>query len=460
MTNIEAPRLRFLGAAQTVTGSKYLLNYNSKQILIDCGLFQGLKELRVKNWDRFPIDPKSIDAVILTHAHIDHSGFIPRLIKEGYRGKIFCTPATRALCQILLPDTGHLQEEEAEYLGRKSLSKHSPPLPLFTKEDAEKSLEFFSLKDFDQEFEAAPGISVRLRYAGHILGAASAVVRMGKSTIAFSGDVGRLNDPLFNEPAPLPPADYLVVESTYGNRLHPPSDPMKELAEIINETAKDGGVILIPAFAVGRAQTLMYFLSRLKKADQIPHIPMYLNSPMALNATNIFHEFRAFHKLSAAECDEMCDVVQYVKSVAESKALNQKKGPMLIISASGMATGGRILHHLKAFAPDPKNTIILAGFQAAGTRGRAIQDGVKEIKIYRESVSVRARVRTLENLSAHADYSEILTWLEKSNIRPKKVFVTHGEKESAEEMKRHIVEKFKWSCEVPAQDREFTLEQT
>lgn len=456
---IESPtlRLRFLGGAQTVTGSKYLITYNSKQILIDCGLFQGLKELRLKNWDRFPLDPKSIDAVILTHAHIDHSGYIPRLVKEGFRGKIYCTPATLALCRILLPDAGHIQEEEAEYLGRKKLSKHASPLPLFTEEEAEKSLEYFSPQDFGHDFEVVPEVNVRFQYAGHILGAASAIIRAGVSTLAFSGDIGRLNDPIFKEPESLPQVDYLVVESTYGNRIHESSDLLKDLEVIVNDALKDNGVILIPAFAVGRTQSLMYFLSVLKKAKRIPNIPMFLNSPMATNVSHLYHEFRRLHKLNEEECDEMCQVVHYVKSVEESKALNERKGPMIIISASGMLTGGRILHHLKAFASDPKNTIVLSGFQAAGTRGRAIQDGAREIKIHREFVPILAKVKMLENLSAHGDYAEIIQWLAKSNVHPKKVFITHGEKESAGAMKTHIIEKFGWDCEVPSQDQEFVL---
>lgn len=458
MSDNRPARLRFLGGARTVTGSKYLLSFHSKQVLVDCGQFQGLKELRLKNWDRFPIDPKSIDALILTHAHIDHSGLIPKLIKEGFRGKIFCTPATLALCRILLPDAGHLQEEEANFLARKKLSKHDPPLPLFTKAEAETALEYFVAKDFDQDFEVATGISVRFRYAGHILGAASAIVRVGNSTVAFSGDVGRLNDPILRDPAPLPSVDYLVVESTYGNRRHKSFDPLLELEEVVKEAAKKGGVILIPAFAVGRAQTLMYFLSVLKRMDRIPNIPMYLNSPMATSAQHVFHEFRALHKLSEQECDDTCAVVHYVKSVEESKALNLKKGPMLIISASGMATGGRVLHHLKAFAPDPRSTIVLAGYQAVGSRGRALRDGAKEVKIHGGLVPIRAEVRSLENLSAHADFEEILEWLGKSEPRPKKAFVTHGEVEAAEAMKQHIVDKFGWNCVVPSQDQEFTLE--
>ena len=421
-------------------------------------MFQGLKELRLKNWDRFPIDPKSIDAIILTHAHIDHSGYIPRLVKDGFRGKIFCTSATFALCKILFPDSGHLQEEEANYLARKKWSKHNPPLPLFTKAEAVQALEYFSPKDFNQDFEMAPGINIQFRYAGHILGAASAIVRVGSQTIGFSGDIGRQIDPLFREPEPLPRVDYLVVESTYGNRVHQVSDPKGDLEKIINDTVQENGVILIPSFAVGRAQTLMYYLSVLKKSGRIPSIPMYLNSPMATDASQLYHDYKSLHKLSPKQCDEMCTVVDYVKSVEESKALNDRKGPMLIISASGMATGGRILHHLKAFAPDPINTIIFAGYQAAGTRGRAIYDGAKEIKINHEFIPVRAKVRMLENLSGHGDYVEILEWLLKANISPKKVFVTHGEKESAFAMKKHISEKFNWNCEVPLQDQEFTLE--
>ncbi len=375
---IETPRIRFLGAAGTVTGSKYLLTYKKTQILVDCGLFQGLKELRLKNWDRFPTDPKSIDAIVLTHAHIDHSGYIPRLIKEGFKGKIYCTAATLELCKILLPDTGYLQEEEAEYLNKRHLSKHDPALPLFTKDDAENSLEFFVPKEFAKEFEITPEVEVTFHYAGHILGAAQALVKIGNVTIGFSGDLGRMNDPIFNPPELMPKADYLIVESTYGNRCHENSDPKNELGQIVRDAAKEKGVVVIPAFAVGRAQ-------------------------------------------------------------------------------SGMATGGRVLHHLKAFAPNPKNTILLAGFQAKGTRGRLLQEGAKEIKIHREFVPVRAHVKTLENLSAHADSREILSWLQHSDIQPKRVFVTHGEPESAFALKELLQSKLHVDCIVPVQDQEFSL---
>ncbi|MGE4130547.1 MAG: MBL fold metallo-hydrolase RNA specificity domain-containing protein [Bdellovibrionales bacterium] len=454
----QSPRLRFLGAAGAVTGSKYLLSILNRQILVDCGLFQGLKELRLKNWDRFPIDPKSIDAIVLTHAHIDHSGYIPRLVKEGFRGKIYCTPATLELCRILLPDTGHLQEEEAEYLGRKKLSKHDPVLPLFTEKEATESLKYFVTKDFDEEFEVFPGLSANFRYVGHILGAASCIFRADKIKIAFSGDIGRMQDPIFHAPAKLPDVDYLVVESTYGNRKHEPTDPFADLEKVVNDAVQSQGVIMIPAFAVGRAQSLMYVLSKLRKAKRIPDIPMYLNSPMATSVTKIFCDFKNLHKLDEKECTDMCEDFRYVKSVEESKALNEKKGPMIIVSASGMATGGRILHHLKAFAPDPRNTIVIAGYQAAGTRGRQIQDGAKEVKIHGSFVPIRAKVRVLENLSAHADASEILDWLKSSGVHPKQIFVTHGEPEAALAMKQHIEETLKLNCVVPTQDQEFTLD--
>lgn len=452
------PRIRFLGGAGTVTGSKYLLTYQDRNILIDCGLFQGLKELRLKNWDRFPIDPKSIDAIILTHAHIDHSGFIPRLVKEGFCGKVFCTAATLSLCKLLLPDTGHLQQEEAEYLSRHRLSKHHPPLPLFDKAEAENALKYFIAKNFNEEFEIFPGFSVRFLYAGHILGAAMAFITAGSRRIAFSGDLGRSQDPIFKSPTLLPKLDFLIVESTYGSRRHEATDPLSELEALIKEAVAKKSVVMIPAFAVGRAQELLYFLSLLRKQGRIPWIPMYLNSPMATDATKIFCEHQSLHKLSSQECLELSNVVHYIRSVDESQALNEKKGPMLIISASGMATGGRILHHLKAFAPDPKNIIIITGYQALGTRGRSIQDGAKEVKIHRQMVSIKAKVVTLENLSAHADYTEILEWLEKSKIHPLKVFVTHGEKDSASEMKQRLEETFGWKCETPFQDQEFTLQ--
>ena len=451
-------RLRFLGASGTVTGSKYLLTNRENNILIDCGLFQGLKELRLQNWDQFPIDPTKIEAIVLTHAHIDHSGYIPRLVTKGFKGKIFCTHATLELCKILLMDAGHLQEEEAEWLNRKKISKHSPALPLFTQKEAELALEQFVPKNFDESFEVTQEIRSTFKYAGHILGASSVIIEVNHIKIGFSGDLGRSNDSILYPPVKMPQVHYLVVESTYGNKLHEPTDPTKDLENVINEAQLKKGVILIPAFAVGRAQSLMHCLAELKKSGRIPDIPIYLNSPMAINVTNLFDKFKSLHKLSALQCKELGEAVQYIKTVEESKALNEKTTPMIIISASGMATGGRIIHHLKAFVSKPTTTVILAGFQAAGTRGRALQDGAKEIKIHREMIPVLASVKVLKNISAHADYSEILDWMAQSKITPRKVFITHGEPDAADKMKEHVTERFKWHCEVPKQNQEFILD--
>lgn len=449
--------LKFLGGAGTVTGSKYLLNCNGSKILIDCGLFQGIKSLRLKNWDDLQIKASEIQAIILTHAHIDHSGYIPRLVKNGFRGKIYCTSATKDLCRILLPDAGYLMEEEAEYRNRTHRTKHSPALPLYTLKDAENSLQYFEGVAFNQQVQINPRISFEFFYAGHILGAASVVVSVGGKKIGFSGDVGRLEDDMLKPPVPLPPVNYLVTESTYGNRLHQKTNIKDDLAKIINETAERNGVVIIPAFAVGRAQSIMYMVWKLLSQNKIPDIPMYLNSPMATNVTKLLHKYRDLHKLTVEECTYTCKVVKYVNSVEDSIALNEKKGPMLIISASGMLSGGRVLHHLKAFGPDPRNTIVLAGYQAAGTRGEALERGIREVKIFGEYVEVRAQVKILENISAHADYGEILEWLSQSKMHPEKVFITHGEVSSADELRRRIFEKFGWDCTVPEQNDEISL---
>lgn len=450
--------LQFLGAAETVTGSKYLLKHNGKQILVDCGLFQGVKSLRLKNWDKFPVNPAEIDALILTHAHIDHSGYIPRLIKEGFKGKIYATPATKELCGILLPDSGHIMEEEAEYLNRHKRTKHTPALPLFTIEDAERALQYFEVVPYKEKKSLGADISFQFQYVGHILGAASAIIEIASRKIAFTGDIGRQNDKIFYPPDKLPPVDYLVTESTYGNRLHKKTDSLDDLAEAVNETYKRGGVVLIPAFAVGRAQSLMHDLAVLRQQNRIPEFPMYLNSPMATNVSQLFCDYNKLHRLSEKECMNTCDVVKYIRSVEESKALNERKGPMLIISASGMLTGGRILHHLKAFAPYPQNSILLTGFQAAGTRGEALERGAEEIKIHGEYVPVKAQVEVLHNMSAHGDYKEIMQWFSDSKIQPRKVFVTHGESSAADEFRRRLAESFGWECFVPSQDELVRLE--
>ena len=441
--------LQFLGGAGTVTGSKYLINCHGSQILVDCGLFQGIKSLRLKNWDDLHVKARDIQAIILTHAHIDHSGYIPRLIKSGFRGQIFCTQATKDLCKILLPDAGYLMEEEAEYLNRSKHTKHKPALPLYTEKEAKNSIENFVGVAFNKVQTIDERISFEFFYAGHILGAASVVLNISGRKIAFSGDVGRLHDDIMYAPATLPQVNYLVTESTYGNRLHEKISVEDELEKVINETANNNGVILIPSFAVGRAQSLMYYVWQLKKKNKIPDIPVYLNSPMATDATDLLAKYKDLHKLSEVDCANMCRSVKYINSAEESIKLNEKSGPMVIISASGMLSGGRVLHHLKAFGPYANSTILLAGYQAAGTRGEALEHGAKEVKVHGKYVRINAAVRVLHNISAHADYSEIISWLSLSKMHPEKVFVTHGEASAADELRRRLNEKFGWSCTTP-----------
>ena len=441
--------IQFLGATSTVTGSKYLVHAAGKQVLVDCGLFQGFKQLRLRNWGQFPVDPKSIDAVVLTHAHLDHSGYLPLLVKNGYKGPIFCTAATADLCGILLPDSGHLQEEDARYANRRGFSKHRPALPLYTEEDAKRCLSQLRPVEFAQSIKIAPGVDMRLLLAGHILGAAMIEMRCEGRILLFSGDLGRPNDLVMQPPARVEHADFLVIESTYGNRRHDVKDPLDVLADVITRTVARQGVVIIPAFAVGRAQTLLYAIHLLKIARRIPDVPVYLNSPMAVDATNIYHRHRIEHRLTEEQCKSMCTTAKFVNSVEESKALNNKRGPMILISASGMLTGGRVLHHLKAFAPDARNTILLSGFQSGGTRGAALAAGAETVKIHGEQIPIRAEVATLSNLSAHADYVEMLDWLGHFSGPPKQTFITHGEPAAADALRLSIEEKLKWQCTVP-----------
>lgn len=450
--------LEFLGAAGTVTGSKYLLTCDNKKILIDCGLFQGLKSLRLKNWNGFPAVASEIDSIILTHAHIDHSGYIPRLIKNGFRGKIYSTAATKEVCKILLPDCGYLLEEEAAYLNKTGQTKHSPALPLFTLKEAEESIDYFVEVPFNKKQQINPNLSFEFRYVGHILGAASVIIYANSKKIGFTGDIGRMKDRIFYPPEPLPEIDYLVTESTYGNRLHDPADPIDELEKVINKTYLRKGITLVPAFAVGRAQTIIHYLAILRDKNRIPQMPMYLNSPMATDFSAVFRKFKELHKLTEDDCNKINTVTKIVRSSEESKALNDRKGPMLIISASGMLTGGRVLHHLKAFAPFHENTILLTGFQSAGTRGDALQRGVKEIKIHGQYIKVNAEVKSLDNMSAHADFEEIILWFKQSKINPKKVFITHGEPISSDDFRRHLTEVFGWKCFVPDHTEKVRLE--
>lgn len=439
----------FLGATGTVTGSKYLVSSGSTKILVDCGLFQGLKQLRLRNWDRLPLELESLTAVVLTHAHIDHSGYLPLLVKQGYKGPIYCSPATRDLCSILLPDSGHLQEEEAEYANRHEFSKHHPALPLYSEEDAGRALQHLVPLEFGHEQVIGGEVTVRLSPSGHIPGAASVELRDSSTRLAFSGDLGRPDDPIMYPPTPLQDVDYLVVESTYGNRKHATRDAKQALADIINRTVARGGIVVIPAFAIGRTQMLLYYIYLLQQEGAISDVPVFLNSPMAVDATEIFYRHHLEHRLTPEECAAVARVARIVRSAEDSKRLNQRKGPMVIIAGSGMATGGRVVHHLKAFAPDPRNTILFVGFQAEGTRGAAMLNGAESIKMHGEYVPVRAEIASIDNLSAHADYAQVLEWLSKIPQAPRQVFVTHGEADAAAAMVRRIEETLHWPARVP-----------
>lgn len=442
-------RLSFLGATGTVTGSKYLVEAGGQRVLVDCGLFQGLKFLRLRNWAPLPVKPSSLDAVVLTHAHIDHSGYLPLLVKQGFAGTVHCSHATRDLCEILLRDAARLQESEAEYANRHGYSKHSPALPLYTLDDAERSLERLQPHGYDEDVEVAPGVTLRLLPAGHILGASLVRLTHAGRTLLFSGDLGRPNDRIMVAPARVERADYLVLESTYGDRRHDPGDPEEALADVVQRTVRRHGVLVVPVFAVGRAQELMYHLQRLRAAGRIPKLPVYLDSPMATQTTRVLHAHPGEHRLSPEECDAVCGAAMPVGSPEASRALDGHHGPMIILAGSGMATGGRVVHHLKNLLPDPRNTVLFCGFQAAGTRGAAMLAGAESVKIHGHYVLVRAEVARLSNLSAHADYAEILDWLGGFTQPPQTTFITHGEPVAADALRHRIEETLHWRCLVP-----------
>lgn len=442
-------QLQFLGATDTVTGSKYLLKHQESSLLVDCGLFQGYKPLRLRNWSALPVKPSSVDAVILTHAHIDHSGYLPLLARQGFSGKVYCSPATLDLCRILLPDSGYLQEEEAAFLNRHRLSKHTPALPLYTRKDAESCLKLFQPQPYGKKWQPVPGLAAVLEPSGHMAGSSFVRLDDGARSILFSGDIGRPNDMVLKAPSSMDGADYLVVESTYGDRVHPQSDPLTKLGRVINETAARGGVVVIPAFAVGRAQSLLHCIHRLKAQGLIQDIPVYLNSPMAANAMDVYWKHRHELRLSASECQAVATTAHIVQSPEESQMLNSRRGPMIIIAASGMATGGRVVHHLKAFAPDRRNTILFAGYQAGGTRGATIAAGSPSVRIHGQEVPVRAEVAVLDDLSAHADADEILAWLAHFTAPPKQTFITHGEPAAADALRQRIERELRWECHLP-----------
>lgn len=442
-------RLTFAGAAGTVTGSRYLIDTGERRILLDCGLFQGFKQLRLRNWAKFPISPRRIDAVVLSHAHLDHSGYLPALVRDGFRGPIYATEATRELCEILLRDSARLQEDEADYANRHGISKHTPAEPLYTVADAERSLAFFRDVAFDEEFGLGDGLRCSLLHAGHLLGASIVRLRRRHRTLVFSGDLGRPRDALMRAPAAIDAADTLILESTYGDRTHGPDDGEQRIGEVVRSTAAAGGTVLIPSFAVGRAQTVMLALHRLKQRGEIPDLPVFLDSPMAIDATGLYRKYHALHRLTIGEARAMCAVARLVRTADESKALANLRMPSVIISASGMATGGRVLHHLKRIAPDPRNHVLFVGFQAGGTRGAHMVEGAREVKIHGQWVPVNAKVTRIDNYSAHADSDEIMAWLRRIKAPPSQVYLCHGEPEAADALRQRVEERLGWPARVP-----------
>jgi metallo-beta-lactamase family protein len=450
--------ITFHGAARTVTGSKNLLEAGPAKVLIDCGLFQGLKELRERNWAPTPFDVKSLGAVVLTHAHLDHVGYLPRIVKQGFNKPVYATEATRQLAEIILLDSAKCQEMDAQYANRKGFAKHKPALPLYDANDVERCMKLFRTAPREQWFSPAEPFRMRYHDAGHLLGSNMIEVevrdRPQPLRILFSGDVGRYDGPLYHDPAPPPVCDYFICESTYGDREHPDRSILDALAEVIKRSVARGGVMLIAAFAVGRAQQLIYLLQILKSADRIPDIPIYLDSPMACDATAVYREHAEDHDLSDGELDPAHPAlaghnVLLASSTAESKAINAVHGPAMIISSSGMMTGGRIVHHLRQRLPDPRNTIILGGYMAPGTRGRLIQDGAKFIRMFGMEIPVRAAVETVPGLSGHADRSDLLRWTAQLPQPPRQTFLTHGELPAMNALAETLRKERHWQVATP-----------
>jgi metallo-beta-lactamase family protein len=461
-------KVSFLGGVRTVTGSRFLLELKDRNYLIDCGMFQGIKENRLKNWEPFPVDTKRINKVLLTHAHIDHSGYLPRFCKEGFSGQIHCTDATFDLCQILLRDSAHLQEEDADWANRKGFSKHKPALPLYNTQDAEHALTYFKPYHYGEDFFIEDNIRIKFKDAGHILGSALIDIKRlngNKSKkILFSGDFGRSQRPILNDPVQVFNVDYLIIESTYGNRLHAPCSPQEELIRIINESYDRGGVLVIPSFSVDRTQTLLYVLRELEQEKKIPSLKIYMDSPMAIAATEIFKKRIADYDLTARKLAlNGIDIFRPKKleicaKREESRAINQIKKGAIIISASGMATGGRILHHLRERLPDSRNTILLIGYQVEGSRGRSILEKKPYVKIHGEEIPVNATVENIFGFSGHADYEEILAWLYAFNKPPKKTFVVHGEESASISLAQKIEKAYGWDVVIPKFGESFELD--
>ncbi|HJX30814.1 MAG TPA: MBL fold metallo-hydrolase [Thermodesulfobacteriota bacterium] len=461
-------QLTFLGANGTVTGSRFLLDSEKIKLLIDCGLFQGLKQDRLKNWEPFPIPPAEIDRVLLTHAHLDHTGYLPRFVKQGFTGKVYCTWSTFDLCRIMLRDSGHLQEEDAYWANKKKFSKHEPALPLYTVKDAENSLKSFDPVFYGQDFFVTDSLRVKFRDAGHILGSAFVDIKNTSNQrvrkILFSGDIGRPSRPILRDPVQVFEVDYLVLESTYGDRLHDSKPPEEELARVINESVKRGGSLVIPSFAVGRTQELLYCIRELEEQGKIPSLPVYVDSPMAIDATIVFEKRKADYdmesKVLELEGKHVLKTrqIKFCRSTEESKQLDALKNPGIIISASGMVEGGRILHHLAHRLPHPQNTVLFIGFQAAGTRGRTILEGKPTVKIHGQQIPIRAKIENISGFSAHADYNETLAWLMGFNRPPLKTFIVHGEPEAAQSLAEKITTLFGWDVIIPKFKESFEID--
>jgi metallo-beta-lactamase family protein len=441
-------KLRFLGGAGTVTGSKALLEINYKKILVDCGLFQGLKELRLKNWEELPINSNEINAVFLTHAHLDHSGYLPVLIKNGYKGKIYCSEATKDLAKIILLDSGKIQEEDAHRANEHHYTKHEKAVPLYDKEDAAKTISHFQTFELNKWFNLSDDIKFKFLNSGHILGSTFIVFEIDGKTIVFSGDVGRKHPILLNRYQYIDKADYLVIESTYGNRLHEQVNIKDALLNHILKTYEKGGTLIIPTFSVERAQEIIYLLSILKRENKLPNIPIYLDSPMGVNATEVYLNHKNNHILSDEDISSMLTTVQLVSDVETSKAIVRDKNQKIVLAGSGMITGGRVLHYLENLISDSKNSILIVGYQAVGTRGRALISGDHEIKFFGKYHNVKADVSEITGFSGHADQSELLDWLKHYKNSPTLTFINHGEPHQSQALKTKIRNELGWKCTV------------
>jgi metallo-beta-lactamase family protein len=442
--------ISFLGGADTVTGSKFLVRHEKRSLLVDCGLFQGYKQLRLRNWSPLPIAPHQLDAVLLTHAHLDHSGYLPLLVREGFAGPVYATPATRDLCGILLPDSGHIQEEDAAFANRHGFSKHTPALPLYTRQDALNCMPLIKTTDFGLTFQPTPGWRATFSHAGHILGAASLLLEVAGRRILFSGDLGRTDDLIMNPPDRAPAADTVVIESTYGDKDHPSEDVLSELGPALHRVTTRGGVAVVPVFAVGRSQALLHAIAQLKLRGDIPSaLPVFLDSPMAIHTTHLAEHYPQEHRLNGRQVRALTHIATMINTPDESKAIARRHGPMVILAASGMATGGRVLHHLSLYAGDHRNMIILTGFQAPGTRGATLASGARSVRIHGHDVVVNAEVVQLQSASAHADARQLMAWLRTMPESPSQVYIVHGEMGPSDELRKRIKHELGWRAMVP-----------